>query len=50
VEASGGIDRLYAQAVGPAKPSGIKLPRGGSHERMLLHWFGENRDTSLFSS
>lgn len=32
MEASGGSDSLYEQAVGPAMPSEIKLPRGGFHE------------------
>ena len=44
MEASGGIDSLYEQAVGPAKPSEIKLPRGGFHERTLLHWIGHSQE------
>ena len=46
MEASGGIDSLLAQAVGPALPSEIKLPRGGFHERTLLNWPGYSQENN----
>jgi hypothetical protein len=44
MEASGGIDSLYVQAVGPAMPPEIKSPRGGFHERNLLHRSGHPQE------
>jgi hypothetical protein len=46
VEAFGDMDSLDDQAVGPAMPSEIKLPRGGSHERSLLHRPGHSQENN----